>query len=80
MPATDLLVWRLTVRLGSTSSSWIALEKLMSFLGVFFPLQGECLRVSKSAVSGLDETRARVCEAFFLSFPVRTESRSNTIM
>lgn len=41
MPATERRVGRLTVRLGRTSSSWMALAKLMSFLGVFFPLHGE---------------------------------------
>ncbi len=53
----------------------------MSFLGFFFIWVARgCLRVRSARVSGLDDTRARVCDAFFLSLSVRTESRSSTIM
>ena len=81
MPATVRLVTRSAVRLGRTRSSWIALEKLMSFLGLRFPLEGVgCRNVSRAAVSGLDAMRARVCDARFLSLPAMTESRSSATM
>ena len=79
-PATDFLMCRLTVRLGKINSSWIALEKLMSFLGFFIPLFAECRSVRSEDVSGLDAIRVRVCEALFLSLPVRTERRSSASM
>jgi hypothetical protein len=52
----------------------------MSFLGVLFTAQGVCRRVKSEWVSGFDDTRARVCDAFFLSLPASTESKSSTSM
>ena len=66
------------VRLGTTSSSCIALAKLISLRGCFMWAEG--LRVRSAAVSGFELMRARVCDAFLRSRRVRTLKRSSATM
>jgi hypothetical protein len=73
--ATARRVSRSTVRLESMSSSCRALGMLMSLRSARFPSVGRS--VKSPMVSGRVATRARVCEAFLRSFPVRTEMKSS---
>jgi hypothetical protein len=78
MIATARRVWRSTVRLGSMSKSCRAFGMLMSLRCTrFSPI---CRSVKRSAVSDLTTTRARVCDAFLRSFPVRVEMKSSASM
>jgi len=78
-PATCLRVSMHTVRFGSSSSSWIALEKLIILRACFRPLAA-CRSVRSAAVSGRVVMRASVWEAFFRSLPVNVERKSSASM
>lgn len=72
--ATCLRVSVRAERLGRAMRSWIALGKLISFLGFFRPV---CCNSNSAAVSGRTTARANVCDARFRLLPFSVANRSS---